>query len=209
MTVAMDNAVIWRWLAGVFAAPLDGAALEASRLASDEIESVAEHPMLLQGLRRMQTALAELPPGEEGVAALALSHTLLFSGVAGPDTVPPYESAFTEPRGRLFGAAEARMRALLRAMDLHVATGVGEPADHIAIELAAMAELVGASVPTASRGALAHALNGWLGDFRDACTARDRCDFYSGAATVAAALAELELATGADGGDTEREGGTQ
>ena len=136
-------------------------------------------------------ALDALPAGAEGVAALARAYTLLFSGAGGPQTVPPYESAFTTPNGRLFGEPEARMRALLAELNLHVAKELGEAADHVAVEFAVMAELPAGS---ARRDDLARHLDRWLNDFRAGCAARDGTGFYAGAAMVATALARQELA---------------
>ena len=75
-------------------------------------------------------------------------------------------------------------------MNKHVTiTGPGEPADHVAIECAVMAELP-AGAPL--RTDLARRMDGWLGDFRDACGTFDESRFYAGAATIAAALARQE-----------------
>jgi TorA-specific chaperone len=209
MNLTMETAMPWRWLAGVFAAPLDADALAESRADTEQFEAMAQYAALAPGLRRMRDALANLPAGTEGVSTLAHAYTLLFSGAGGPDTVPPYESAFTTPNGRLFGAAEARMRALLGDLDLRVADGLGEPADHIAIELAAMAELAGAAARPPQRAALARSLQDWLGGFRDACAAHDPHGFYAGAATVAVALAGLEAASAAAGEDAKSPGEPQ
>jgi TorA specific chaperone len=188
MSSTIDSESPWRWLSSVFAAPLNFGGLEAARIDLESLAILAQNPALTPGIRRMQMAVDALPTGEEGVATLAHAYTLLFCGVGGRESVPPYESAFTTPNGRLFGEAEGRMRALLADLDLHIVEGVSEPADHIAIELAAMAELAKPSASEVRRNELMQALDGWLGDFRDACAIRDRSGFYAGAAMVAAAL---------------------
>ncbi|CAH2603279.1 Molecular chaperone TorD family protein [Rhodovastum atsumiense] len=185
----VGGGVLWRWLSGVFAAPLDATSLQACRTGMDEIEALCADPTLAPGLRRMRDALAALPVAPACVALLAHDHTLLFSGAGGPATVPPYESAFTEPGGRLFGAAETRMRSLLADLGLRLAPGVVEPSDHIAIEFLAMAELSEAAGPSPRRTELLAALCNWLPAFRDACLVRDSRGFYAGAAMLAAALA--------------------
>jgi TorA specific chaperone len=178
-----QNAASWRWLAGVFAAPLDQDAIAACRM---NIAASGDSP----GLDLMGEALNALPAGAQGAATLAHAYTLLFSGAGGPETVSPYESAFATPTGRLFGEPEARMRALLAELDLHVAGDFAEPADHIAVELATMARL---PVGSARREELALRLDGWLPGFRDGCAARDGTGFYAGAAMVAATLARHEV----------------
>ncbi len=179
----------WSWLAGVFAAPLDMDALAASRAG---IGNLAAHAAL-PGVAQMRQALEDLPDGPQGEAALAHTYTRLFAGLGGADAVPPYESVFAMPNGCMYGPPESRMRALLAALDLRVADGVAEPADHIAIELAAMAALSGSGALAERRVQLARDLNGWLPAFAGACAAKDRIGFYAGAATLAAALAEQEL----------------
>jgi len=209
INLAVEPSVVWRWLAGVFAGPLDASALAASRTGIEQIAADAPSPGVAAGLRRMRQTLDALPPGPPGVAMLAHAYTRLFSGAGGAAAVPPYESAFTTPNGRLFGPAEARMRALLADLDLRVADGLAEPADHIAIELATMAVLADADAPATCRAELADGLNGWLHAFAEACAAHDRSGFYAGAAAAAAALADHEIRTGRAGANAMSQGDEQ
>jgi len=186
-----NHRAIWRWLSGIFAAPLDAEALAACRANVRFAAELSQDPALVDGRRMMQGALDALPDGAEATRILERSYFLLFSGAGGPATAAPYESVFTPRGGRLFGESEARMRTLLRHLGLHVAAGPGEPADHVAIECAVMAELP-AGAPL--RADLTRHLDGWLPDFRDACGEFDASRFYAGAAMIAAALARQELA---------------
>ncbi len=195
--LALQSTAPWCWLASIFAAPLDAEAIAASRIVANEFAAISPMPSLVPGLRQMYDALDALPAGPEGVAALSRSYTLLFSGAGGANAVPPYESAFTLPDNRLYGPSESRMRGLLAELDLRVAEGVAEPADHLAIELAAMAALTNPAAPAAHRSELVRNLNAWLPAFSAACAAQDRCGFYAGAALLAAALAAQERATDA------------
>jgi len=181
------NGTPWRWLAGIFAAPLNPAEVAACRTGIASSLEVADDPAVAHGLRMMRTALDTV--GTDGAASLARTYTVLFSGAGGRDAVPPYESAFATANGRLFGEPEGRMRGLLRDLDLSVAESLAEAADHIAVECAVMAALPAGSP---RRAELARHLDVWLGDFREACAARDESGFYTGAATVAAALARDE-----------------
>lgn len=183
-----NPSAIWRWLAAIFASPLDDEALAICH-ANVAFSAGAENCTLAPGVRAMREAINALPLGTAGTARLARSYALLFSGAGGPATVAPYESMFATSDGRLFGEPEARMRALLRELDLHVASGPGEPADHVSIEFAVMAEL---DEDSGCRADLARRLDGWLGDFRDACDVFDETRFYAAAATLAAALARQE-----------------
>jgi TorA-specific chaperone len=183
-----SSSAVWRWLSAIFAAPLDDNALAICH-AHVAFGAAAENSALGPGLRAMREAMNALPPGAAGTAKLARTYTLLFSGAGGPATIAPYESMFATTDGRLFGEPEARMRALLRDLDLHVASGPGEPADHVSIEFTVMAEL---PEDSGRRADLARRLDGWLGDFRDACAIFDETRFYAAAATLAAALAREE-----------------
>jgi TorA specific chaperone len=193
MTRNAQIAELWRWLAGIFAAPMNAESLRASGLVIEMFLDAPPDAALAPGLEAMRTALANLPQGTDGVAGLAHSYTLLFSGVAGRNTVAPYESAFTTATGRLFGEPDSRMRALLSDLDLRVAEGLHEPADHISVELATMGELVDAHDLDSPRQELLHALRGWLRAFRDACMTHDTRGFYAGAATLATALVDLDV----------------
>jgi len=184
----------WQLLAGLFASPLAEAAAESYR-AGEGRECLRELrlvPALQPGIDRMRRVLQLLPTGSAGAAELAHAYTLLFSGVGGPETVPPYESAFTEDTGRLFGAAEGQMRALLLKLDLHVAAPGNEPADHVAIELAVMAELITHATQDEQRAFLDR-LSAWIPAFCEACGSLDRSGFYAGAAMVLAAFLRLQF----------------
>ena len=81
--LALQSTAPWCWLAGIFAAPLDAEAIAASRVVANEFAAISPMPSLVPGLRQMHEALDALPAGQEGVAALSRSYTLLFSGAAG------------------------------------------------------------------------------------------------------------------------------
>ncbi|MDK9698316.1 MAG: molecular chaperone TorD family protein, partial [Siculibacillus sp.] len=120
---------------------------------------------------------------------VATAHRRLFDGLAGPETVPPYESAHVGD-GRLFGRPVAEMERLLAAHDLSVAADAHEPADHLAIELALMARLVSHDHP--DRATFAARLTGWIPAFARACEAHDRAGFHAAAARLLATLVERE-----------------
>jgi TorA-specific chaperone len=185
---------VWRLLAGLFAAPLTEAAVESYRdgEGSAFLSELRQVPALRPGIERMRQALQLLPPGAAGAAQLARAYTLLFSGVGGPDTVALYESCFTEDYGRLFGVAEGAMRGLLTRLDLRIAACGNEPADHVAIELAAMAELV-AHAPEQEQRAFLDRLKAWIPAFCAACVSFDRDGFYAGAAIVLDAFLRQHL----------------
>ncbi|UXN07619.1 MULTISPECIES: TorD/DmsD family molecular chaperone [unclassified Bartonella] len=71
---------------------------------------------------------------------LSRQYVALFDGFAGPNTVPPYESYYKDAQGRLFQQPYVEMLNILGALDVSVASNCKEPADHLALELAALAE---------------------------------------------------------------------
>src|SRR5699024_7679847 len=66
-------------------------------------------------------------------------YTALFEGIFRHRAVLPYESAWQENGvPTLGGKPVAEMEAVLRDLDVHVSADCCEPADHLAIELAAL-----------------------------------------------------------------------
>ncbi|WP_297323494.1 molecular chaperone TorD family protein [uncultured Bartonella sp.] len=64
----------------------------------------------------------------------------LFDGAGGPCSVPPYESCYKDANGRLFQIPYVEMLDNLSRMDVSVSSALKEPADHLALEIAALAE---------------------------------------------------------------------
>ena len=118
---------------------------------------------------------------------LAAAFTRLFSGVAGQRTVPPYESFYAHDSGRLFQEPAEKSAETLAALGTRVSESFSEPADHVAVQLAIMAELVRRGGPRLKnladqRRFLDRRLLSWVSDFRDACAEFDRSGFYAAAA---------------------------
>ena len=71
---------------------------------------------------------------------LSQQYISLFDGASGPLSVPPYESYYRDENGRLFQAPYVEMLDVLQKLDVSVSASCKEPADHISLELAALAE---------------------------------------------------------------------
>jgi len=120
----------------------------------------------------------------------------LFLGVGGRKRgAHPHASVYRDG-GRTHGPSQERAAAFLAAHDLDVAETVPEPADHIAIMLAALAALAGREAETldpAEADALAEAqrtfardeLMPWLPTFREKVEAGDPSGFYAAVARLA------------------------
>jgi TorA-specific chaperone len=188
--LANARAAVLALFARLFAAPPTPAIVAAlRRVASGAV--LAELPddgTVVDALAPLLAALAE--PADDATLALDLERTfgVLFLGLAGPRTVPPYESAW-RGNGRLFQQPVADMNALLAALDIPAALS-GEPADHVAIETELLAHLVATAHPT--RAALAERLAAWLPGFQDALVVTDPTGFYAAAATALLAAVERE-----------------
>ncbi|MBL4557090.1 MAG: molecular chaperone TorD family protein [Rhodobacteraceae bacterium] len=118
---------------------------------------------------------------DRAAAALTLAGAFerLFSGQAGPRTASPYASVHTSARGLTHQAAMTEAARDLAAMEVHVA-GLAEPPDHIAVLLAAMAELVRRNATAAAQAEfLDRHLLGWIGAFAEDCRAFDRDGLYA------------------------------
>ena len=182
-------ALAWAWLSALFARQPSAVEIAAHRVEpiAALMTDLGRDAELAPAIAAMRAALAG--EDEEVAVDLARAHARLFLGLAGPETVAPYESAHVGD-GRLFQAPVGEMERLLAAHDLSVARDAGEPADHLAIETALMAGLVEEDHP--DRAGLAARLAGWVPAFADACAARDRTGFYAAAARLVATLAERE-----------------
>ena len=182
------------WLAALFAAPPTPEFVASHRrgAGAEILRDFAEDAELAQGVALLREALDSADDDAATAARLARGFGLLFEGIGGPHTVPPYESAFRRGGGwRLFQAPTAEMDALLASRDLSVTTGASMPADHLAIELALTAHLAAAGDQAAAAEMLQR-LVAWIPAFADACGAADGDGFWAGAAAVLAAVVTRE-----------------
>ena len=155
-------------------------------------------------LNRLDTAIASLRALPLPRLELAADYAQLFLLDAKTGALP-YASAY-EGEGTaspLYGAAEARMREFLAAHELAIEPGFREPADHLAVPLAFMADLAerdasGEDIAHAAKGQadfLRAALLGWLPRFAERCRqARPQFDFYPALAMLLLDFVRADLA---------------
>lgn len=177
-----------QFLARLFIAPPDAALLQSCSdgPGAGLLADCAADPAFAPGAARLAAALRTAD-----AASLNHAWTLLFSGVGGPSTVPPYASAYTE--GHLYGAAATRMQAILARLDMAVAADCRELPDHIAIQLTVLAELLWREPPDAAE-AFRRAELTWVSGFCRDCAAADPTGVYAAAATLLTAVAGSEPA---------------
>jgi TorA-specific chaperone len=181
------NALIAEWLAGLFMAPLSATAVTSYRngLGATLLDTLLDERGCAAGVQRMRSALVTDDSAAAVARKLGVAFTILFDGVGGGRTVSPYESAHVSGSGRLFQAPVSDMDLLLRQADMSIDDMVGEPSDHLSIELALLGRLMrsGAS-PQAQAALLDDHLLVWVPMFADRCRAADSTGFYAGAASL-------------------------
>ena len=155
-------------------------------------------------VQRLDAAIAALRAEQLPRLELAADFAQLFL-LDGKTSALPYASAYagTDSASPLFGAAEARMRDFLAARELAIQADFREPADHLAVPLALMAELAGAAssaedIPTAAATQadfLRTAVLDWLPRFVERCQqARPRFDVYPALAALLLGFVRADVA---------------
>ncbi|CAH2603150.1 Molecular chaperone TorD family protein [Rhodovastum atsumiense] len=182
------GALIADWLGHLFIAPPDPvrvAGLQRHATNGGLADLAAGLGCPAAGQR--MAAMLGVGPAATVAPALARCHARLFDGVAGRNTIPPYESAWTGEGGRLFQAPTEEMAAVLRRLDLAVSAECGEPPDHLGIELFALA----AALRQGDAGMAAdlqRRLATWVPAFAGQVQAADPDGFHAAACTLLAAF---------------------
>jgi TorA specific chaperone len=176
--------LLCEFLARVFSAAPDTTFVGSCRhgVGAALLTTLAENDAQFPAVQQMTDALAVPPAEDKVVEQLERVYTRLFSGVAGPDTVSPFASAHLE--GRLFGDATAHMDVALAELGMSVAADNLEPADHVAIQLAVLCELLRRDDTMAAQRFAEQQMSNWVPMFANRCRARDPGGFYAGAATL-------------------------
>ncbi|HYG90081.1 MAG TPA: molecular chaperone TorD family protein [Azospirillum sp.] len=189
------RAEVYRWLAGVFAREPTAAMLAGYR--SPEGRGVLLRLAEMEPLGEGAAGLLAMVNDETDLEAMAFdlagTYARLFLGAGGPSAVSPYESVHTSPERRLFQQATTDMERLLAEYGLSVA-GAPEPADHIAVELEFLAELILAGETALERRLLDEHLLRWAPAFCDACIERDATGYYAAAARMLRGMLEIDAA---------------
>ena len=155
-------------------------------------------------VQRLDDAVAALRAEQLPRLELAADFAQLFL-LDGTTSALPYASAYAgkDAASPLYGAAEARMREFLTARKLAIQADFREPADHLAVPLALMAELAGAAssaedIPIAAAAQadfLRTAVLDWLPRFVERCQqARPRFDVYPALAALLLGFVRADMA---------------
>ena len=138
--VAADLADVLDWLAAQFIRAPQREQVHAARsvvgqMLLREMCDVLGNETLMARLGRHLSEGTE----EEVTEALQRRYTALFEGVFPRRCALPYASAW-QGSGRLYDAPVARMQKLLQVLDMELAQTCHEPPDHLAVQLAALAQ---------------------------------------------------------------------
>lgn len=178
-----DLAAVADWLGRIFSGPPGEAWV--SQCQNDAFDSfldqLGEDLGCEAACGQMRRAL-RAGPAPKVAGDLAASYCRLFDGALGRQTVPLCESAHTGS-GRLFQQPVARMQAVLRDLDMSVAPGFREPADHLSVELAALALALGAG-RDALADRLARGIEAWTGPLPAAMDRLAPGGFHAAAALI-------------------------
>ncbi|MCK9236953.1 MAG: molecular chaperone TorD family protein [Thiopseudomonas sp.] len=175
--------VVAEWLSELFGAPATTEHITqiATSQAQESLQWIGEQLNASAQIQALNAILTRDHPAPLAVH-LQRRYTTLFEGIFKHRAVLPYESAW---RGGDLAIAE--MKAVLRALDVHVDKNYHEPADHLAIELAALSVAL-RDEQYRQAAELVERLEGWVPSFSTALHLQDKDGFYAAAADLLLAL---------------------
>jgi len=140
---AEKRASLYWWLSTLFTSELSQKQIEAYAQPEAEahMQSLTEDPALGRGAIRLQSAIAVLLSMKEPWLELAADFTQLFLTDA-RSGVPPYASIYLSDNGLLFHKPHEQMLAILEAGGLAIEGEFKEPADHLAVQLDYLGNLI-------------------------------------------------------------------
>jgi TorA-specific chaperone len=183
--VSSEAVTIFAWLSALFAARPTPEVVAAHRrgAASRLLEELSSEPDFAHGVAQMRVSLDAETDDATVAAGLGRQYGLLFDGIGGPRTVPPYESAFRPGAAwRLFQEPVSEMNALLAEHGVSVSSDTPRPSDHLSIELALAAHFAAVSDPSFTE--MTKRLAGWVPAFAAHCVEADETGFWGGASLI-------------------------
>lgn len=138
------QAAVIDWFSRLFIAPLDVKILQSYRTPSftDFLTDLGE----ILGTETLISTIIKIlhqQPIPDLEQTLSHHYILFFDGCSGPNTIPLCESFYGHNHSHLFQKPCIEMDEILKALDVSIINTCKEPADHLALELAALAEALG------------------------------------------------------------------
>lgn len=195
---AAERADVYRWFSGLFALEPTPETLSFYGSAEGEallegLGGVAELEPAVDAIRARISGATE--PKLEAIALdLAAEFARLFLGAGGRRSAPPHQSFYASAEGRLMQHTAAQMQEELRLLDVRLADGFFDLPDHIAVQLAVMAELAQTAETAKQVDYLERRLLDWIGEFRDRCVAAAPSGFYAAATRALVAFIHADVA---------------
>ncbi|RTZ15745.1 molecular chaperone TorD [Vibrio aquaticus] len=198
------RAEIYWWLSSLFAKELTEENI--AQYHSPEIRAflggLGDNEALKPAIDRVVDALNRLMDREDAQLELAADFCDLFLK-SDRDSALPYASMYIGKSGLLNDEPANEMVALMTEHNVEVHKDLNEPADHIAIELDFLGNLIVRSNQIEDEVELEEALTGqeqfirqhlmsWVPQFADKCQALDEFGFYSAISTLTASFLALD-----------------
>lgn len=195
---------IYWWLSTTLATELTEEQLQQYQ--STEIQSflqgLAQSPQLTASVEKLISSLAAANLRNNARLALCADFADVFLG-NNKSSAPPYESVFTSEDGHLMQEAYQQMTTLLSEHNININDKYSEPADHIAIQLDFMGNLILMTLESETEVEIrqnfakqhnflqTHLLN-WLPDFEMKVKDCDKFGFYAAVVELLLAFAQLD-----------------
>lgn len=195
---------IYWWLSSTLAAELTSEQLAQYQSAEVHsfLQGLATTPQLTAPVEKFLSRLAAANLRSNARLELSADFAQAFLGNT-KTSAPPYESVFTSPDGHLMQEAYVQMTKILEQHNINVSEKYSEPADHIAIQLDFMGNLVLKTLESDSeaeiRTAFAaqhnfieqHLLN-WLPALAEKVRSCDSFGFYAAVVELTQAFCQLD-----------------
>lgn len=200
------RAEIYWWLSSLFAKELTTKELDAYQSGDIRafLSGLGENAQLKPAVDKLIDALNRLQDREDAQLELAADFCELFLTSDKTDALP-YASVYIGESKLLNDKPAQEMAELMRNKGIAVKTGLNEPADHIAIELDYLGNMIIRSNELERVDHLEDALQeqkafieqqllSWLPQFTDKCTQLDTFGFYASISALLLSFCQLDAA---------------
>jgi TorA-specific chaperone len=193
-----SRASLYWWFATLLTKELDKEqlALYFSGQGLKLLDHLGEEPTFNAPVKKIKSALLNVLAIKNPQLELAADFSELFLTDA-KKGAPPYASVYLSESGQLFEQPHHDMVALLKNQSLIVDPTFNEPADHIAIELDYLGNLImqdGDDISDAQILFIEEFILSWLGLFVTATAKVNNSGFYQGVCQLLLAYIEQDLA---------------
>ncbi len=200
------RAEIYWWLSSIFAKELTNKDLEAYH--SPEIRSfltgLSENEALKPSIEKLVDSLNRLQDRQDAQLELAADFCGLFLTTDKSGALP-YASMYIGKSGLLNDVPAQEMQQLMQNKGVDVQQGLNEPADHVAIELDFLGNMIIRSneleklehideALLEQKAFIEKYLLSWLPKFSDKCSQFDEFGFYANASELLVAFCHLDCA---------------